>query len=123
MIDLINKYKGLEYICGTNDCNLMMLEHTDFDITKIKPFSDIKSGFKSISTAIGYQTLHKYLVNNGYKQINPLEAEDGCVIISRIHCFLWFDGKLFGVSPRNIFEFMDVSIKQQQQLKVYKRVN
>ncbi|WP_235225363.1 hypothetical protein, partial [Vibrio sp. ER1A] len=37
----------------------------------------------------------------GYKQINPNLISDGCIVISGIHCFYYFDGYLFGVDPRN----------------------
>ncbi|HDI3263890.1 TPA: hypothetical protein PMC50_002511 [Vibrio cholerae] len=95
---IVKKYQGKPYVCGVYDCNLMLLEYTGFT-GSIEPFSNVFEGRKALRKAVGCKNSKEYLTKTGFKQIPPTLVTDGCVLTSGIHCFLYFDDKLFGVNP------------------------
>ncbi|MGF1787089.1 hypothetical protein L4D00_14940 [Photobacterium swingsii] len=121
IIDVLTKYVDKPLSYGTFDCNLMVLELTGFDTTKIKPYSTLKEGAVNVSDATQCCSPLEYIQTQGYKQINPLEASDGCLVVDKIHCFIYFNGCLFGVHKETqCFKYMNITINELQKLKVYK---
>ncbi|WP_188013158.1 hypothetical protein [Photobacterium damselae] len=121
VIEIIKQYDGLDYVCGKNDCNLMVLELTGFDTSTIEPFNSIKSGRTNIRAAIDCMTLDEYLIKNNYKEIEYQFLTDGCVVLCGIHAGIWFNGLLFGVSNRKKFEFQKIDLDQLSKLQIFKR--
>jgi hypothetical protein len=118
--DIISKYIGLEYVIGVNDCNLMMFEATGLDVSNVK-FNTIKEGREVLTNLCGFQTHNDYFNSINYKLISPYELDDGCILLSRIHCFVYYDGKVFGVSKNRVFEFMTSTFNELSKFKIYKK--
>ena len=122
LFKVLQKYQGLSYICGVNDCNLMMLEINDFDTSKVPQFRTIREGRNALIEATGSPTQGDYLLSQGYLFITPYEATDGAVFSSGIHCFIYYNGMLFGVMREtNTFGFMSFDINNLSKFKIYKR--
>ncbi|KJR15232.1 hypothetical protein [Vibrio parahaemolyticus] len=120
MLNIISEYKGKPYICGFYDCNLMVLELTGFDISTIQPFNSVLSGMKSLRKATNCKTMNQYLESKGYKKINQNLITDGCFLLQGIHCFVYFDGMVFGVSSlTKTYEWCSLNLQELQEFEVY----
>lgn len=118
---VISKYFGLDYIIGVNDCNVMMVEATGLDVSNIEPFTTLRQGSKILRNACGFRTYDDYFKSIKYKRVTEYEVTDGCILLSGIHCFIYYDNKLFGVSKNNKFEFMNPTIKELSKYRIYKK--
>lgn len=121
MLKTLAEYKGKPHICGTNDCNLMVLELTGFDTTKVEPFTSVFSGRRSLRKATSCKTMNQYLESIGSRKINPNLVSDGCILLQGIHSFVYFDGLIFGVNyTTKTFEWNSLPLEQLQEFEVYK---
>ncbi|ENM2831982.1 hypothetical protein AB6Q85_002329 [Vibrio cholerae] len=120
MLEVLSKYKGKPYVCGVNDCHLMILELTGFDINKIKPFRTLKEGRKALVESTGFLTMPSYLSSKGYQKTNPRFICDGCILLKGVHCFVYFDGLVFGVSKKSkTFEWCSIDLNNLEKFEVY----
>ncbi|WP_028022242.1 C40 family peptidase [Enterovibrio calviensis] len=119
---VIQKYRGQSLTYGVLDCNLLVLELTDFDLSKIEPYSTLKGGAISIAKATQCNSPTDYIHSLGYKQISPLNAFDGDILIDGIHCGIYLNGSLFGIhKATSTFQFQSLTIEALQQMKVFSK--
>lgn len=120
MLSILSNYKGKPYICGVNDCNLLLLELTGFDTSQVPPFNTIRSGREALCSATGCKNHKEYLTSIGAELIPHNLVTDGCFLIKGINCFIYFDGLVFGVSKEtNTFEWSYIDLEQLQRFEVY----
>ncbi|MCG6410399.1 hypothetical protein K6U17_14350 [Vibrio fluvialis] len=121
MLKTMARYEGHQLAFGTLDCNLLVLEATGFDVSKITPYHDLKTGRKALSSAVGFHRVSSYLKSIGYQKINPAFVGDfDIVIYDRIHCGIYYAGYFFGLNKDNTFVYSRISTQQLQEYEVFK---
>lgn len=118
---MFNKYqhKPLQY--GLYDCNLMVLEHLNYDLNTLAPYDSVMSGATSIKALTKCQKMQEVLIKAGYQKINPMLISEGCIVIKGIHCFIFHKSHLFGVHPdTKTFEFFKVDYSKLNNFEVFK---
>ena len=119
---VIENIKGKPHVIGVYDCNLMMLDHAGFDITKIEPFSSGLQGRRNIKKATGCKNYDEFLIKHGFSKINPMFVSDGCILRRGVHFFIFNNGYLFGLHPnKKVFDFFKIDYKHYDNFEVYQK--
>lgn len=115
----VNKLIGKPYECGVYDCNLMVLEFTGFT-EQVPPFKNVREGRRALRTATGCMTMPKYLTKHGYTKVEPTLVKNGAVLVAGIHCYLYQDGKVFGVHPSTkTYDWLPIDVKNLLEFEVF----
>lgn len=122
MHSLFKKYRDRTLQYGVYDCNLMVLEHLGSDISKLPEYSTLEEGRETLSEAYGVDSPEEAIHSLGCEPIEPLLAFDGDILVKGIHCFIYYDGLVFGLDNRSqTFQFMKVSLDGLLKFKAYRK--
>lgn len=119
---LLQEYHHKKHEYGKYECILLVLLLTGFVTSTLEPYSTAREGRKVLSRATGQFTIKSYLISRGYSSISPVYLYDGDILLRGSHCFVYYDGMVFGVSTEtNTFEFLEVSIENLNKFQVFRK--
>lgn len=97
ILEVMGEYNKQPHQHGMTDCNLMLLQALGHDITQIPQYETPIQGRTALRSYLGVRSMKQYLLENGFRKIDPVLISDFDVILSGVNCSFYIDGKMFGV--------------------------
>lgn len=121
MISLFKKYRERTLQYGSYDCNLMVLEHLGINTAELPTYRTIQEGIALIKPTFGVDSITDVLQLHNYEQIDSLLCYDGDILVDGIHCYIYFDGLLFGINKdTKTFQFNKITLTELMKFEAYK---
>lgn len=128
ILQIVRKYNNKERVCGSVDCNLMILEIYEPDEFNklVDKYDNVKDGIRVAKEYTGYRSIHEYLAKSDkYKEIPTKSARFGDIgIVKEKQCtFLHLGKSLFGVQNIEGVEVFGLgNVIQSDDYSYYRRV-
>lgn len=117
VLNTLKRYDGQPHSHGGYDCNRLLLEALEHDPNNIPEYSTPIQGRTVLRKYLNVRNMKQYLLEVGFKQIDPRLISDFDVIIDGLNCSFYLDRKMFGTREGN---FCFVPYNNDQKMEIYR---